>query len=589
MSVVGERKSATMGTSYTKTEISPLCESFANIASNIARQNTQDIFGNPAATIMDAGAREALRRFYVEGSYDANDPNMDAKAIEEHVNMMNESFINECEAITENAVIGSFNPVIGMSIPMHKFILMNTIFDKGGIPKLVTKSPKWTETLQYPILVAPDGEKIDLFLHQDRIKETMDKTAPDKEFELTLPELRTTDLLDSDHLGHPTGNLSITTHISAVQVAVKKKKAGEAEDTWIPVNYEFTPTYGTNARVLQKTFSYTAYDEDDGSAIETYEDSIAANMEENKLMIMSAKQGTVIKKVKVTARIDTSDARQKTPSVTWTSKTDLFEIPEAKPINTTVAPELIKDVAALYNVNHLSVIMSLIKLLLENYKDDTIKQELDNSFATIEPWQKVYHKFDFAPRTNYALDHVEWRKKTFMDALDTYVTELTSVWRDPNVVVGIFGRPDLIRKVTPTEYTYHTPSSIGPINLDFSRTVCTSDNRVYNFMSSMKLNGTDQLIIVINPRNTDRFIYRIYDYQLYVSNEIRNAENPTLPAIHAFERFKFCQYQPVQGRLDILNPSGLRQADTDAWGFHSDNAGVIANNGYSTAASGSGD
>ena len=32
-------------------------------------------------------------------------------------------------------------------------------------------------------------------------------------------------------------------------------------------------------------------------------------------------------------------------------------------------------------------------------------------------------------------------------------------------------------------------------------------------------------------------ILKIYDYQLYISNEIRNASNPALPAIHAFERF----------------------------------------------------
>ena len=52
-------------------------------------------------------------------------------------------------------------------------------------------------------------------------------------------------------------------------------------------------------------------------------------------------------------------------------------------------------------------------------------------------------------------------------------------------------------------------------------------------------------------------MYRIYDYQMYVSNEIRNASNPALPALHAFERFKMMEYQPVQGRIQILNPSGL--------------------------------
>jgi hypothetical protein len=45
---------------------------------------------------------------------------------------------------------------------------------------------------------------------------------------------------------------------------------------------------------------------------------------------------------------------------------------------------------------------------------------------------------------------------------------------------------------------------------------------------------------------------------MYVSNEIRNAKNPALPALHAFERFLFKEYQPVQGRVKILNRSGLR-------------------------------
>ena len=71
-------------------------------------------------------------------------------------------------------------------------------------------------------------------------------------------------------------------------------------------------------------------------------------------------------------------------------------------------------------------------------------------------------------------------------------------------------------------------------------------------------NLKDELIVILNPRNTDRIMYRIYDYQMYVSNEIRNASNPTLPAVHAFERWKFFEYQPVQGRVKILNPSGLR-------------------------------
>ena len=79
-------------------------------------------------------------------------------------------------------------------------------------------------------------------------------------------------------------------------------------------------------------------------------------------------------------------------------------------------------------------------------------------------------------------------------------------------------------------------------------------------LGSDKLRDTNELMIILNPRNSERICYRIYDYQLYISNEIRNIANPALPAIHAFERWKIIGYQPVQGRINIVNPSGIAQA-----------------------------
>ena len=126
-------------------------------------------------------------------------------------------------------------------------------------------------------------------------------------------------------------------------------------------------------------------------------------------------------------------------------------------------------------------------------------------------------------------------------------------------------RPELIRKITPKEYSYVSPSSIGPVMLDYKKTVKTSDNRVYQFISSNKLRNDNNLIIVLNPRNSNRIMYKIFDYQLYVGNEIRDTDNYQLPAVTAFERFLFISYQPVQGRIQILNPTGLEtQVENDS-------------------------
>jgi hypothetical protein len=147
-----------------------------------------------------------------------------------------------------------------------------------------------------------------------------------------------------------------------------------------------------------------------------------------------------------------------------------------------------------------------------------------------------------------------------MDYFDDLVTQMLQVLNDPNMTVSVVGDPRIVRKLTPKDYTYQAPSSIGPVTLDYTQTIVnSSDHRVYNFVGSDKLRDTNELMVILNPRNTDRICYRLYDYQLYISNEIRNAANPSLPSIHSFERYLCKAYQPVQSRIAILNPSGLRK------------------------------
>jgi hypothetical protein len=146
-----------------------------------------------------------------------------------------------------------------------------------------------------------------------------------------------------------------------------------------------------------------------------------------------------------------------------------------------------------------------------------------------------------------------------MEYLDIMVSRMLQVLNDENMTITVFGRPDLIRRITPTEYTYTSPSNIGPVELDYKKTVVTSDKRVYQFISSQKMRNNNNLIIILNPRNTGRIIYKIIDYQLYISNEIRDVTNVALPAITCFERWRFLQFQPVQGRLQIMNPTGLKE------------------------------
>lgn len=542
MPVIGNRKTVDMGKGYLQDPISTFASTFRDMAQNILTESGTDLFSEPSKAMMIGSANDTMKNFFVESSADRK--GMTAEEYDDHIEMMTEQYLNDRQAVLEYAAVGQFNPVIGMTFPLHKNILMNNIFDKGAIPKVVAREPKFTMTMETRWLVTPDGKKIDMFRNQMDMTDAIEATAPFVEVELNLPEYGQTDILEA--IGASSlDNLSIETSISAVKVH------NGSEDKWCPVRLEFTPSYGEFDRSLIESVKVTP---EGGDA--PVEDVISATMHENKLQV-AALRGKV-KAVKLRARKDTSNGLLQTCSVQWGTKTDIVEIPSAIPINTPVSPDEVKDIGALYNVNQLSKIMSMFKTVMENYKDDKIKRNLDRSFATMPDTDKIEGTFDFAPREGYALDHVEWRHKTFIDALDTYVTEMLQVLNDPNMTVSIFGRPDLIRKITPTEYTYQTPSSIGPVELDFVKTVVTSDKRSYHFVSSQKLKGSNELIIILCPRNTERIIYRIYDYQMYVSNEIRNSSLHTLPAIHAYERWKFVEYQPVQGRVEILNPTGLK-------------------------------
>lgn len=575
--IIGERRSKHTADSYAQNNMRAYAEAFSDVTKYVLNEAHCDLFSNPTTAIMNQQADAAMKQFFVENSCDTT--GMSAAELEDHQMTMEAQYENDREAILEHTSVGEMNPIVGMTFPIHKYILMNMVFDKGAIPKIVAQAPKFTLTMENRILVDTKGNEIDMFFDQNKMTAAINETAAPTVIEFkTLPVTDETEIVVDKLKGTTMDSLSIETYISAVlfkdvyfevgdilpndegyiEEDGKKAEDAGAHDVWVRTNFMFTPAYSQNdyERTLMCTVKYAH--KVNNSGVKTVEDTdtIVGSMQNDRLNIAAIKGN--VKGVRVTAKLDTSNARQTTCSVKWKSHTRIEEIPNAIPINTTISPEEVKDIAALYNVNQLTKIMSMTQSVLGNYKDDTIKSKLDDSYKRLDARSKDYGTFDFAPREGYALDHVEWRHKTFMDYFDTHVTKLLQVLNDPNMVITVFGNPDIVRKITPTEYSYQTPSSIGPVDLDYVKTVVTSDRRCYQFIGSDKMRDTTELIVVLCPRGSDRIMYAIYDYQMYISNEIRNADNPALPAIHAFERWKFTEFQPVQGRIQILNPTGIK-------------------------------
>ena len=574
-------KTGFVGGSYTRDPMSGYTQSFINLAQNILTESSIDIFEQPKTLLRRPAERETLKQFFCENfmDQDTRDPFVnDPGYLEDQQAMMEQQFENDANAILEHASMADYNPVIGMTFPVHKNILMNMVFDKGAIQKVVAEGPKFTMTMERRLLVDTKGNEIDMYLNQDKMTAAIDESNPVYDIELTLPEMGGTDILKRCG-GTKQDDLSIKTHISAIQIEkmyiaegdimpdadgfIRKNgkvataaDAGEVQNVWFPTNIKFAPGYNQYERTF--TAPVELFIRKDADTVEKINDTLSGTMDKNVFNIFSA--AGKITKVMLSAELDTANHMMDTCTVKWDTDTRLIEIPNAIPLSVTISPEEIKDLAALYQVNQLTKIMSMLKTTLANYKDDKIKQYLDDSYNRLDDRSRGYMEFDYAPPTGYALDPLTWRHSMFFDAFDTEITRMLQVLNDPNMVITIFGDPDLVRKITPVEYSYTTPNSIGAVDLDYKRTVVTSDKRIYQFIGSDKLRWNDTLIVLLMPHNTNRVTYRIYDYQMYVSNEIRNAANPTLPAVTAFERFLIDEYQPVQSRIKILNRSGLKKS-----------------------------
>ena len=582
--IVGERKKVSLASSYAKNPMFGYAEEFTNVTKSILEENGIDYYGNTRSALMQSQTHEQLKQFFIENSFDqaqyANDP----EGLEEHVQDMEAQFENDIEAVLEHTSLNSINPVIGMTFPLHKWILMNMVFDKGGIQKVVAQSPKFTISQETRILIDTNGNEIDMFREQHKMTAAINATAAAQTFEVTLPLLEDVEIVH-DKLGGLAGSdkLDISTHVSAIKVENVYFEVGdllpdengfissdskvcaspESRHVWVPVKYTPVPGYfGQDFdRAIMKKFTYKYKVNNSGQAQEkTITDTLSIGMKKDRLIIQSL-SGT-IKAVQVTSKLDTSNHRATTCSATWRADTIIEEIGPAIPISTTISPEEVKDISALYNVNQVTKIMHLMKTVLANYKDDMIKNHLDESYQRMPLDQKTFNTFDFSPRVGYDGDHVQWRVNTFIDFLNAEVQQLFNVLNDPNMTVTIYGDPSLVRMITPdsTDCSYTSPQNIGPVDLDFEKSVYTSHKLLYNFIGSDKLRNTSDFIVILKPHNTDRIIYRIYDYQMYLSNEIRNADNPSLPALTAFERWKFHEYFPVQGRIHIENPRGINKS-----------------------------
>lgn len=626
MAAVGSKENKKLAVDYGTDAMYEAARELLETSQAALHESGIDLFKQPSEFFRNEYTNQSMRDSFVNNSYDAKDPKFSRRAeLDAHLENMNTLYDNDRDCIlNESSNLGAYSPVIGMALPIHKNILMNSIFDQV-MPKDVARSPKFTLTLETRTLVDTNGNEIDMFLEQNLIKPAIDASIPqmDQYFDMTKDVGISKDTISpffaasgpigakfADGSGivpkpmHQLHNLSMRSGFSKIYVPADKiyLLAGEYTyekddntgvikvdpDTHLPlatkveedgadgtgkyicfdIDARFTPGYGDNSRQLNKRVVLRLR-----TGIEEYVEVVTTLMgfldDKNNVLVTStplidlatgeANADFSLAFMTFHAILDVSTAAFPTVKTKWSTTTNFYEIPEAPHISVEISPEEVKDINALYDINQITKLMTQMRLALVNWKDDSIRDELNQSFLTMPARSKVSGAIDWAPPLNYNGTPIQWNHDMFMFRLDQYVTRMLQVLNDENMTIGIFGRPEIIKSIVPQTYTYQTPSNIGPVELDFKRTVVTSEKRVYNFVSSNKLRNNNNLILILIPRNSMRITYKIIDYQMYVSNEIRDTINYQLPAMTAFERWLFLQYQPVQGRIQIKNVSGVRE------------------------------
>ena len=113
---------------YSQNEMHGLAEQFQAVA-KAGLEESVDVFNEPNKFFMTPALKSQMKSFFVNESYDPNpdNPDMNPRAIKEHMDGMGALFEHDLQGIMEAAPLGAFNPVVGLTFPMHKNLLMTTV------------------------------------------------------------------------------------------------------------------------------------------------------------------------------------------------------------------------------------------------------------------------------------------------------------------------------------------------------------------------------------------------------------------------------------------------------------------------------
>lgn len=550
-----------------------MIESYISLEDSIRTEFGTSILTESVST-HDEGVVQRCLDFFTEDSYDPAQFDYDQDKINNFLEALEVKFKNNINAINNhlyesagtNGGLGqtNLNAIVGLSLPLSKMILMNNMF-LNTMPVMVSDSKIINKDFEVRYLVDPrTGNRIDMYKDQNKIFDILHKSNPVKE--LVIPVNTEVDAVVELALGS-TENIN-NVYIESVKVDVQVEIGDILPDGTIAESQEEKELDIKIGKQLNESYNGPSFNRDiifNGRSL----GKIFVGRDINKISFMAI--NNKFKSVKMLLTKDNSNLTDIVPRVEWEIVKNQISIDHEVSLSTSYTLQLRHDYKSLHDVDLLSTIVESSKIALDDYKDTYINLALDEDYENTLNNLKVYREVDFASKQNFTGIADEWIQSTFKNSFDEVVDALVRIVNDPNVEILVYGRPILIEKVLPknSEGRIDFSNKIGSQNIEYAKSTITTSNKKAHFISSQKLTtDTNNLLnntfkIVLNPTN-DRTMYTIAEYQTYIGPDIKTAKDAHLPGITAFDRFELLKFEGVQGRMPILNISGIRQGETDA-------------------------
>lgn len=485
--------------------------------------------------------------------------------------------INESATSNGGFGVSTLNAISGHILPVTRAMLQNNMF-YNSLDSIVTDSKIINKDFEIRYLEDENtGKRIDISRNELEIYDIMKNSNPVKTLEISVGDK--VDIVQELGLGSRENITNVK--IMSVNITVDVEEGDLLPDgttaTQKESNKQLTiPLQGLSLNVGyhkgEQLFEDIMFN---GRPVGT----LGVTKTDNVIQAISS-DPDAISSIEISVVKDNSVLSTTPPSTRWEVRKQVVTIENHDVVSTSYTPTMIQDYKNLHNVDFVATAIETTRNVLESTKDEHIIRSLNSDFERMHRSQKQFTEVDFAGNGTFAGTPTEWIKDTFRRNLNNTIDQLIRVINDPNVEFLVYGRPALIAEVMPKEneaLATH-PKNIGGVQVEFEKVTYSIGGNKVHFISSRKLdrvyqNGkweeNNDLMIILNPTNSNRTIYMLAEYQTYLGSDIRPMADANKPAITAINYYDLIKFEGVQGRMRCLNHLGVRSDQTQATQYES--------------------